>query len=171
MKAKIVNRKLHRWGSIAFAVPIIIIIVSGIFLQLKKEVDWIQPSTIKTAVREPSLPYDKLITIVSGIEKVKISSWDDVDRLDIRPGKGVIKVRGKNNWEVQLNAETGEVLQIAFRRSDIIESIHDGSFFHDRFKLWVFLPAAVVLFMLWLTGMYLFALPYLLKSRKHKIKH
>jgi uncharacterized iron-regulated membrane protein len=166
MKAKIVNRKLHRWGSLIIAVPIIIVVVSGIILQLKKESAWIQPPTVQTSVREPSLSYEKLIAIVKDISQIDVDGWEDIDRLDVRPGKGVIKVRAKSNWEVQLNARTGDVLQVAYRRSDLIESIHDGSYFHESFKLWVFLPAGVLLALLWGTGMYLFALPHLLKHRK-----
>ena len=48
---------------------------------------------------------------------------------------------------------------MAYRRSDLIESLHDGSWFHDRAKLWVFLPTAAVVLMLWGTGIYLFFLP------------
>jgi hypothetical protein len=40
----------------------------------------------------------------------------------------------------------------------VIESIHDGSYFADWIKLWVFLPAGIGLFILWLTGMYLFVM-------------
>lgn len=166
MKAKIVNRKIHRWGSITVALPVLIVIFSGVLLQLKKQIDWVQPPTIQTTVKVPSLSYEELIDIVSTIEQANIKGWDDIDRLDVRPGKGVIKVRGKNSWEVQLNAKTGAVLQVAYRRSDLIERIHDGSFFHDNFKLWVFLPSGIILAILWVTGVYLFLLPYLLKHRK-----
>jgi len=171
MKAKIVNRKIHRWGSFAVALPVLIVIFSGVLLQLKKEIDWVQPPTVKTTIKVPSLSYEELIDIVSAIEQANIKSWDDIDRLDVRPGKGVIKVRGKNNWEVQLNAKTGEVLQVAYRRSDLIESIHDGSFFHNNLKLWVFLPSGIILAILWVTGVYLFLLPYLLRHRKRKLGH
>ena len=166
MKIKIINRKIHRIGSIAIALPLVIVIVSGILLQLKKDSDWVQPPTIKTSVREPSLSFDQVIPIVANIEGINIKSWDDIDRLDVRPSKGVIKVRGRDHWEVQLHAKSGEVLQVAYRRSDLIESIHDGSFFHDKLKLWVFLPSGVILLLLWGTGVYLFVLPYLLKRRK-----
>jgi hypothetical protein len=87
--------------------------------------------------------------------------------LDVRPGKGVVKVRAKNNWEIQIDTTNGEILQVAFRRSDIIESIHDGSFFHDGFKLWIFLPSAILLAGIWATGIYLFLFPYM-NRRNHK---
>jgi hypothetical protein len=54
---------------------------------------------------------------------------------------------------VQLNATNGEVLQVAYRRTDTIEAIHDGSWFFEGAKLWLFLPAAILLFILWLTGL------------------
>jgi hypothetical protein len=67
---------------------------------------------------------------------------------------------------VQVDLQTGEVLQVAYRRSDLIESLHDGSWFHDRAKLWVFLPVAVVVLGLWGTGIYLFFLPYAVRRSR-----
>jgi len=46
------------------------------------------------------------------------------------------------------------------------KKIDDGSFFHKRFKLFVFLPTALILIGLWGTGIHLFVRPYLAK-RKH----
>jgi hypothetical protein len=99
---------------------------------------------------------------------VNLQSWKDVNRLDVRPGKGIVKVRGNNNMEVQLDSKTGEILQIAVRRSDLIESIHDGSFFHSGFKLWIFLPSALLLAGIWGTGPYLFLLPYSIRRRNRR---
>jgi len=168
MKAKILNRKLHRWAAIAIALPVIIVIISGVILQVKKEFDWIQPPTQRGSGSEPVLSFDQILEAVSNVPDVGLTSWDDINRLDVRPGKGIIKVRGKNDWEVQIDSKTGQVLQVAVRRSDLIESIHDGSFFHDSFKLWVFLPSALILAGMWVTGIYLFVLPYMLKSKRKR---
>ena len=92
--------------------------------------------------------------------------WEDIDRLDVRPEKGMLKVRSKNRWEIQLDTATGQILQVALRRSDLIESLHDGSFFSNRIKMIVFLPTALVLVVLWGTGVYLFFLPQLAKRKK-----
>jgi len=89
-----------------------------------------------------------------------------VARLDVRPGKGAVKVRAENGWEVQVDTHTGKILQVARRRSDLIESIHDGSYFHPRFKLWVFLPAGLMLALLLLTGLPLFFQPVLARRKK-----
>lgn len=80
------------------------------------------------------------------------------------PGKGLLKVVSTNRCEIQLCASTGNLLQIAQRRSDLIESLHDGSWFHPAAKLWVFLPVGVVLLGLLLTGLYLFFVPILANS-------
>ncbi len=90
--------------------------------------------------------------------------------MDVRSGTGVVKVRAENHWELQIDTTNGEVLQVAVRRSDLIESIHDDSFFHENFKLWVFLPSAIVLAGIWGTGIYLFLLPYILKKLQRKTK-
>lgn len=153
------SRRLHRWGAVVVALPLLVVVVSGIVLQLKKEASWIQPPTISGSGERPSLSFDDILAAARGVEEAGIASWEDVDRLDVRPTKGVVKVRGKGGVEVQVDTHTGEVLQVMRRRSDWIESLHDGSWFHDRVKLWVFLPSGILVFGLWCTGMYLWYLP------------
>ena len=166
MKASRLNRLVHRWGSILIAVPALCVLLTGVVLQLKKQSAWIQPSTQNGAQREPKLSFEEVLDIVKTVPEAEIQSWDDIDRLDVRPSKGMLKVRAKNRWEVQVDTATGDVLQVAFRRSDLIESLHDGSFFSDWVKLGIFLPTALVLVVLWGTGVYLFFLPQLAKRKK-----
>ncbi len=170
MKISKLNRNVHRWASILIALPLAVIIVTGVILQLKKELSWIQPSTQEGSSGELSISFDQIITATRQVPEAEVETWDDIDRLDVRPGKGMLKVRCQNRWEVQLDAKTGEVLQVAYRRSDVIESIHDGSFFHGQAKFWVFLPSALVLGILWVTGIYLFLLPYNARWKKKQRK-
>lgn len=172
MKPQILFRKIHHWGSIIVALPLILMIGAGIFLMLKKEIEWIQPSTIRgSETGVPPLSVAELFESAKTASDANINSWDDLDRLDFKLGKGVAKFVGKNNWEVQIDTHTGDVLQVSFRRSDIIESLHDGSFFSDGVKLYLFLPAGIVLFILWCTGLYLFFLPHLKKRQKRQQKN
>jgi hypothetical protein len=67
-----------------------------------------------------------------------------------------------------LDFSSGTVLKIAYWRSHYIESIHEGTFFHELAKLGLFLAAARILFVLWVTGIYLFLLPYLRKNKAMK---
>ncbi len=170
MKLSKLSRTLHRWGSILILLPLMIIIVSGIILQLKKEFAFIQPPTQAGSGSQLSIGFDRILEVAKTVRQAEIASWDDIDRLDVRPGKGMVKVRGKNRWEIQIDAQTGEVLQVAVRRSDLIESIHDGTYFHDSFKLWVFLPAGLILAALSITGLHLFCLPHLAKWRQRRKK-
>lgn len=161
------NRTVHYWGSIVCAIPLLIVIVSGVLLLLKKEITWIQPATIKTQFKTPLVGFDEILAVAQTVSKADIKQWEDIKRLDVRPSKGVIKIQANNGWEIQIDPEKAGILQVAYRRSDIIEALHDGSFFHNNIKLMVFLPAALVLLILWLTGMYLFLLPYMKKKRAY----
>lgn len=160
------NRRLHRWGAILVALPVLVVVLSGIVLQLKKESAWIQPATARGSSSELAIGFDQILAAAASVPEARVASWDDVDRLDVRPSKGVAKVRAKSRFEVQVDTATGEVVQTAYRRSDLIEAIHDGSWFHDSIKLWVFLPSAIVLLGLWMTGVYLWLLPHLVRRRK-----
>ncbi len=167
------SRKLHRWGAIAFAIPAVIVLSTGILLQFKKDVAWIQPPTAKGAMSGDAaggmtISFDDILAAAASVPEAEVSSWDEIDRLDVRPDKGIVKVRCKNSWEVQVDTATGEVVQVAYRRSDLIEQIHDGSWFHDLAKLWIFLPNGVALLCLWLTGMYLWILPIWAKRAGRK---
>jgi len=159
------SRKLHRWGAIFFALPLLVVIGSGVVLQLKKDVAWVQPPTERGEGPPLTLSFDEILSIASTEPRAEIGSWDDVDRLDVRPSRGVVKVRANNRWEVQIDTATGAILASSYRRSDLIEQIHDGSFFHDKAKLWIFLPSGVVLLALWISGIYLWALPVVMKRR------
>jgi uncharacterized iron-regulated membrane protein len=158
---RIWNRKLHRWGALAVALPFLIVISSGLLLQLKKQVPWIQPKEHKGSSPESQLTLPQILQIAGTVPHAGISEWSHIDRIDVRPSKGILKVIGNNRWELQIELATGTVLQTAYRRSDLIEQLHDGSFFHDNVKLFIFLPAAVVVLGLWITGIYLWLLPYM----------
>ena len=142
-------------------------IISGLLLQVKKEVEWIQPSTEEVAIDTLALSFSDILRISQSVEEAHISRWSDINLLDVLPDKGVVKVRSENQWEIQIDLERGTVLKTAYRRSDIIEQLHDGSWFHDDAKLWLFLPDGIIVLILWLSGMYLFFVPILAKrSRK-----
>ncbi len=155
------NRKLHRWGAIAVALPFLCVICTGLLLQLKKQIPWVQPAEQKGGSAASNLTLPEILAIAGTVPHAGISTWADIDRIDVRPSKGMLKIVGMNRWELQIDLATGRVLQTAYRRSDLIESIHDGSFFHDQVKLFVFLPVAVIVLGLWITGIYLWLLPYM----------
>ncbi len=155
------SRKFHRWGALLSAIPLLIVIVSGLLLQVKKQVAWVQPPTQRGIQSDetPLLDWEAILQACKQLEEPEITGWSSIDRIDVRPGKGICKVQSTNGWEVQLDLASGQVLSAAYRRSDLIESLHDGSFFADAAKLWVFLPNGLVLLALWITGAWLWYLP------------
>lgn len=161
-------RKIHRWGGALIALPFLLVLITGLFLQVKKEVNWIQPPSKQGVSAIPSISFDDILSASRTVPEAKISTWQDIDRLDVRPDKGIVKVRAANRWEIQIDTETAEVLQVAYRRSELFESLHDGSWFHDSAKLWIFLPSGLVVTVLWITGMYLFFVPYFAKRRNKR---
>jgi uncharacterized iron-regulated membrane protein len=153
------TRRIHRWGAVLTAVPLVFVICTGILLQVKKQAPWVQPPTQRGAARTPELTFEAMLDAVRAVPEAQVRSWADVERVDVQVGRGLAKVICKSRWEVQIDTRSGEVLQVAYRRSDLIESLHDGSFFGQLVKLGVFLPTAIVLLCLWTTGVYLWILP------------
>lgn len=161
------NRSTHRWTSIIIALPLLTILITGVLLLLKKEVEYIQPSSEKGISKKPTLSFEEILNAAKSVKVAQIDSWQAIDRLDVRPSKGIIKIRAKSHWEIQLDATTGKVLKTAFRRSDIIEQLHDFTYWQDSANLWFTLPISIALIVISITGIVLFFLPY---YRRHKNK-
>jgi len=54
---------------------------------------------------------------------------------------------------------------VAYRRSDWLEALHDGSIVNETYKMWIVLPSAIVLLFLWGSGMWMWLWPFLNKRR------
>lgn len=162
------TRKFHRWGAVVCCIPLLLVIITGLLLQVKKQVAWVQPPTEKTEHSRMALSWDEMLSAAKLDPNASIETWKDVDRLDVRPSKGLVKLRAKNRWELQIDLVSGEILSSKYRRSDFIESLHDGSFFGEWSKLGVFLVNGIVLLSLWITGAWLWYLPFKAKAAKKK---
>ena len=161
------TRKLHYWISPIIFIPVVIIFSTGVLLQFKKQSNWIQPNVVITSKSKPVM-LNSYLESAKTVSEAKIYSWNDIERIDIRPNKGIAKIRSKNNWEIQLDIESAEIYSVSFRRSDIIESVHDGSFFSDYVKFGLFFPSGILLIVLSFTGIYMFIVPILRKKKKGK---
>ena len=170
MSFNVLNRKVHYWAAFVAAGPLLVMITSGLLLQTKKHWAWVQPVEHRGTGEAPSIDLEGILASLKTVPEMKVESWADVNRLDVRPGRGVVKAWLMNGYEVQVDFQTGEVLQVEYRRSDLIETLHDGSWFGDAVKLYVFLPVAVVVLGLWVTGVYLFVLPLAVKWRRTRGK-
>jgi hypothetical protein len=167
----VLNRRVHYWTSAIVALPLLIVICSGILLQLKKHWAWVQPVEQRGSVTAPVIGLSQVLASLKGEPSLNVTSWDDVERLDVRPAKGIAKAMLTSGVEVQVDLGTGAVMQAEIRRSDWIESLHDGSIFGAATKLGLFLPAAVALLVLWLGGMWMWVFTLVHKRlvrRRHR---
>lgn len=160
MSFRKINRSTHKWASIVIAIPFLVILVTGILLLVKKEFNYLQPPSEKGLAKVPSVSFDLILKQAKTVEEAKVESWESIERLDVRPSKGIIKIRTQSQWEIQLDAKTAEVLRVAYRRSDTIEQIHDGTYWQKNANLWLSLPVAVCLLLISITGLILFFYPY-----------
>lgn len=166
MHFNVLNRRFHHWAAFTVALPILVIIASGILLQMKKRWDWVQPPEIRGTGTVPVIGFEQIMATLQATPSLAVAGWDDVSRIDVRADRGLAKVTIVSGWEAQIDLGTGELLQTAYRRSDVIESIHDGSFFAgDWTKLGIFLPAGLTLLLLWLTGLWMWWVQFIGKRR------
>jgi uncharacterized iron-regulated membrane protein len=171
----VLNRKVHFWAAFLATIPVLVMIATGLLLQSKKHWTWVQPAEQRGASTVPAVDFAQIMTSLQGVPSLGVRGWDDVDKIDVRPGKGMAKVTLTSYWEVQIDLSDGRVLQTAYRRSDLIESIHDGSFFGGNWtKLGLFLPAGATLLLLWLTGLWMVWVQLggkarMKKKRRHRV--
>lgn len=162
-------RSLHRWVGIALALFFIIIATTGILLGWKKNVALLQPVTSKGKSHDLRnwIGFDEVaVNAKFALDSIGISR-NEIDRFDVRPDKGIIKILFKQGyWEVQLDGTTGKVLSIAQRHSDWIEHLHDGSIFNEFFKLIYTNMMGVGLLILSASGVWLWYAPKVIRRSK-----
>lgn len=126
-------RKIHRMTGALLFVFFFVVSVSGLFLGWKKHSGGLilAKSYAGTSTDMKSwLPLDVLSQKAIAAARASISPDISpvIDRIDVRPDKGMVKfVFAEGFWGVQIDAATGNLLHVERRRSDFIESIHDGS--------------------------------------------
>jgi hypothetical protein len=167
-------RNLHKWLGLPLILFFFLIGITSILLAWKKKAELLPP-TLKTEVENGTwiLP-SEMVRI--GEEEMRKLGWDpEVDRIDIRPDKGVAKVTFKTHFtEVQLDGLTGKVLSIETRHSDWIEKLHDGSIVDfylggdEATKLTYSTLTSLGLILMSLSGFYLWYYPKLIRRLKGK---
>ncbi len=173
-------RWLHRKIAIFLFVFFLVVSITGILLGIKKQTGLLA-STQKGISSDLStwLPIDSLQKIALQILRDSVSAdlSPELDRIDIRPQKGVVKFVYKNHYKgLQLDGTTGKLLLVEKRKSDFIEDLHDGSFLDNLFgtndeqiKTGYTLVMGTSLFMLILSGIWLWYGPKLIRrARKQK---
>jgi uncharacterized iron-regulated membrane protein len=172
-------RKLHRNTGILLFALFFIMAITGLLLGWKKNsFGLIQPPTASGTSTQLSewKPLEKLNAIADStlLSSAGQQTSTQLDRIDVRKDKGIVKfVYIQDYWEVQLDGATGKPLQISQRRSDLIEDLHDGSFFDLYFqtkgepiKLIYTLIMGMALIIFTITGFWLWYGPKQIRRKK-----
>ena len=167
MKALRTGRGFHRLAGVMAAAPFLIVILTGIPLLLRQELDWVQPKAATGSVigSVSQLSLQQVFEAAKADPAAGITSAKDVSTLEYRPSRGAWSVRTKEGYEVQIDGRDARVLSSAPRRTSWLIELHQGTWFHPKAMVWVFLPSALLVLSLWFTGMWLWIKPYLVRRR------
>ena len=160
-----VVRKIHRWTGASLFVIFLFVSITGLLLGWKKDSKgYLLPDTQKGISTDAKdwLPLanlqDRALYLIDSLHPELDNS---IDRLDVRPGKGIVKFTFEDHYyELQLDLSTGQLLSFAKRRSDLIEQIHDGTIVDRQlgsgfFKLLYTTVAGLALLVFTVTGFWL----------------
>ncbi len=165
------NRDVHKWSGLILSIVILHVSVTGILLLFKEELGF-QPETHKGEKAEMSefVSIEKVITtgLAQGFEDLK--TFDDIDRIDLRPSKNVGKLWTNEGREIQIELSTGKVLNVGYRGDKLLENLHDGSYFGTWVKYIVVTGSGVALILLTLSGFYIWAYPAIKRAKSKKRK-
>ncbi len=157
-------RKWHRWISIVIALPFAVTVVTGIIMATRGFNTWVQPDypVLKSSVH---ISFEQILATARSVPEAQIESWQDISQIDVRPAVGNIRVRAKKTqWEIQIDGATGEIVGSGIRRLSFLTSLHEGAYFGPLVRYGLFLPSALGVFFLLISGVYIFAQPYFKKN-------
>ncbi len=152
-------RPLHRWVGVPLTLLILLSSLTGILLGWKKQFAVLQPPLQRGASSE-ARDWQPLHVISAAAEAGLAAHLGappgPIDRLDVRPSRGVVKVLfNEGFWEVQVDLTTARVLSVNRRASDFIETLHDGSILGEGSRVTVSTLLGLGLLLLSLSGLWL----------------
>lgn len=109
---------------------------TGLLLGWKKNMALLPPTQKGSGITASEwLSLDSIQRIAQDYARDSLQASPEIDRIDIRPQKGVAKIVFLHHFtELQIDCRSGALLSRATRRSDFIEKIHDGSILDYYFK-------------------------------------
>ncbi len=157
------SRQLHRWIGIVSALFLAVIAVTGFLLANKARIGWLRPPEVQAQEVAGAREVVSVHTVTNAaiaLGDPHLLTMKDIDRVDYRPKSNIFKVVSKDGYrEVQVDGATGKVLSHAARNDQLVEDIHDLSFFADWTHA-LFLPlVALALLGLAVSGIGLFLTP------------
>jgi uncharacterized iron-regulated membrane protein len=167
-------RKIHRWLALPLFVFMMLVGFTGLLLGWKKQAELLpKTQSSKKEKTASNIKIDSIQAIAEAYAK-KNKLDPEIDRIDIRPKKGIAKIVFSRNFtELQIDCKSGEILAISTRKSDFIEKIHDGSIIDyflknesDYVKLFYTTSTSLGLIILSFSGFWLWYNPIRIRNAK-----
>ena len=175
-------RKVHRIVGVFLFIAFIVMSISGLLLGIKKHSGGIILSKSRIGSNldmTKFLSIDSLNSLANNYLHSKVSAAlsADVDRIEIRQDKGMIKFTFKEHYyALQIDATTGELLHVERRYADLIENIHDASILDKVFntdgepiKLIYTIVMALSLLIFSITGFWMWLGPKILRKKIRRL--
>lgn len=150
----------HLWLGVIVAFLVITVSVTGIMLNHKRALGFMP----RTEIEHPeafavALPLPELARLASVAVAPDVAA-SGIDRMDVRPDKGIIKVRFNdiNITEATLALHDGETLMIGLRNDSFLEQLHSGDIFGRQGYLLSDLAAGALVLLL-LSGFWMWLYP------------
>ncbi|MBB1284883.1 PepSY domain-containing protein [Flavisolibacter sp. BT320] len=172
-----IYRWLHRKLALALFLFFVLMAATGLLLGIKKQTGLLAPT--QKGVSGDAANWLPVAQLEQKAVRYLHDSVDntlptEIDRIDIRPGKGIAKFIYKEHYYgLQLDLSTGQLLYVEKRSSDFIESLHDGSIVDDLlgtgdepFKVGYNIVMGISLLLLVLSGMWLWYGPKRIRAQK-----
>jgi uncharacterized iron-regulated membrane protein len=153
----------HLWLGVVATGILLLISITGVLLNHKRALG-LMPDVRHQAsgAFDDALPLASLAAAAARAVSAEVAAGG-VDRMDVRPSDGLIKVRFGDGrvTEVTLDIATGDVLHVGERNDVFLEKLHSGEIFGDP---WILLSdaGALLLVVVLASGYWLWLYP---KSR------
>jgi uncharacterized iron-regulated membrane protein len=155
---------LHLWLGVIFTVALTAISITGILLNHKRGLGLMPDVPHEpTAAFSTALPLQRLAEIgVAAVRPEGPFELGFVDRMDVRPRDGFVKVRTRDaaSMEATIDIASGKVLHVGPRGDVFLEKLHSGEIFGSRGVL-LSDAGAIILVLTLITGIWLWLAPKL----------
>lgn len=151
----------HLWLGVIITFLVIIIAITGIMLNHKRIFGFMPGTDIKhPGAFALSLPLPELAQLAGNAVAPEVAA-SGIDRMDVRPDKGIIKIRFNDTriTEVTLALHDGAVLVTGLRNDSFLEQLHSGDVFGSEGYLLSDLAAGALILLL-LSGFWIWLYPH-----------
>lgn len=149
----------HLWLGVILSGLLLVLAITGIMLNHKRALG-LMPDVENEApgVLDEAMPIAELVRLAGAAAPAADAAG--VDRLDVRPRDGLMKVRFRDDvvTEVTIDLVTGSILNVGERNDVFLEKLHSGEIFGDN---WILLSdfAAVAIVLMVISGYWLWLFP------------